>query len=68
MRSLKDCNSSAEVCAMEFDNADVDGFAIYNDGTHITIVCRDGPGEVVIPKKTFDRLLAVYEQPQTTTD
>ena len=65
MKSLRECTSSAEVVTLEYDNCDADGFALYCDGSEITIVCRDAPGEVTMPKAAFDRLLLAYEKPQT---
>ena len=66
MPSLRECNTSAEVVALEFDNAHIEGFALYCDGSEVTIISQDTPGEVTVPKKIFDRLLAQYEKQQTS--
>lgn len=68
MPSLRECKTSAEVSSLEFDNVYIKGFALYCDGSTVTICMENEPNEVVMPKAVFDRILVVYELQQISSN
>lgn len=62
-KSWRDANN-AEVCQMERDNIDIDGFTMMTDGDLVT-VGRIRGDYVDVPRKTFNKLLEEYLKPRT---